>query len=199
MKGHVYMNICVYGASSEKLESKYYDAAAEMGRLIAENGHTLVFGGGREGLMGSCAKAAFHGGAHVIGIAPGFFDIPGVLFKSCGQFILTDTMRDRKAMMEEKADGFILLPGGIGSFEEFFETLTLKQLGQLDKPIVILNTDGYYEPMFAMLKNTAQQKFMSESCLELYKVASTPAEAMEKLMEKDELHGSVRRLADYNK
>ncbi len=193
------MNICVYGASSEKLESKYYEAAENLGREIAQKGHTLVFGGGREGLMGSCAKAAFHGGAHVIGIAPGFFDIPGVLFKSCGQFILTDTMRERKALMEEKADGFILMPGGIGSFEEFFETLTLKQLGQLNKPIVILNTDGYYEPMLSMLRATAEQKFMSESCMELFKVAASPAEALEKLMEKDGLHGSVRRLEDYNK
>lgn len=193
------MDICVYGASSEKLERKYYEAAEELGREIAEKGHSLIFGGGREGLMGSCAKSAFHAGAHVTGIAPGFFDIPGVLFKSCGQFILTDTMRERKALMEEKADGFILMPGGIGSFEEFFETLTLKQLGQLNKPIVILNTDGYYEPMLEMLRNTAQQKFMSESCMELFKLAATPAEAVEKLMEKDELQGSVRRLEDYNK
>ena len=194
------MNICIYGASSDKLDDVYCEAAKETGRVIAEAGHTLIYGGGRGGLMGKCAHSAFSNGGHIIGIAPGFFDIPGVLMKSCGEFILTDTMRERKYLMEEKADAFVLLPGGIGSFEEFFETLTLKQLGKLDKPIVVLNTAGYYEPMFAMLKNAADQGFMGSDVMGLFKVCDRPEEIIGKINEKDpQPEGYHRRLADYNK
>ena len=129
------MKICIYGASGDELAQEYFDAAQSLGRLIAEGGHSLVFGGGSRGLMGACARGALSRGGEIVGVAPRFFDEPGILFPGCSRFVFTETMRERKAVMEDLADAFVVLPGGIGTFEEFLETLTLKQLGRHDKPI----------------------------------------------------------------
>ena len=187
------MNICVYAASGKELDNIYFEEAARLGALMAKAGHTLVFGGGSEGLMGACAKGAKEAGGRVIGIAPLFFDEPGVLYKGCDEFIYTETMRERKQLMEQLAEAFIMLPGGIGTFEEFFEILTLKQLGRHSKPIAILNTAGYYGPMVAMLEHTARQRFMNEKCLELFRLCELPGEAVSHCMSGDEITGSIRR------
>lgn len=193
------MDICIFGASSDKIDASYGEAVTKLGEIFGEAGHTLIYGGGRGGLMGKCAHACFAHGGKVIGIAPGFFDIPGVLLKTCGEFILTETMNERKDIMEAKADAFVLLPGGIGSFDEFFEVLTLKQLGKIEKPLVILNTNGYYDKMFLFLEQVAQEKFMSDDCLELYKVCTSPEEVLEKINEKEVHEGYHKRIADYNR
>ena len=193
------MNICIYGASSRKLAQEYYDAAEALGALMAQNGHTLVFGGGQEGIMGAVAKGAHAHGGSIIGIAPRFFDEPGILFEQCTEFIYTDTMRERKALMEEHSEAFIVLPGGIGTYEEFFEMLTLKQLGRHNKPMVMLNTRNYYGPMSAMLQNTVDEGFMSASCMALFGVCNTPEEALDYVLTAETLSGSIRRLEDYNK
>ena len=193
------MKICIFADSSDSLPEIYFSEAEKLGRLIAENSHTLIFGGGRGGLMGACARGTVSRGGKVMGIAPRFFDEPGILYKEAGEFIFTDTMAQRKALMEEKADSFILLPGGIGSFEEFFETLTLKQLGRLRKPIVILNTAGYYDKLIGLLRHTASEGFMSKSCLGLYRLCSAPEEALEKAVRPEDTEGSIRRLSDYGK
>ena len=187
------MNICVYAASGRELDNIYYEEAVRLGRLMAAEGHCLIFGGGSEGLMGACAKGVKEAGGRVIGIAPRFFDEPGVLYKDCDEFIYTDTMRERKQLMEQMADAFIMLPGGIGTFEEFFEILTLKQLGRHSKPIAILNTAAYYSPMVAMLEHTARQRFMNEKCLELYKLFELPEDAVAHCMCGDKITGSIRR------
>ena len=194
------MNICIYGASSRKLAKEYYDAAEALGALMAQQGHTLVFGGGQEGIMGAVARGAHaHGGA-IIGVAPRFFDEPGILFAECTEFIYTETMRERKAIMEERSDAFIVLPGGIGTYEEFFEMLTLKQLGRHNKPMVMLNTRGYYDPMSAMLQNTVDEGFMSADCMELYGVRNTPAEALDYVLNSKLVTGSIaRKIEDCNK
>ena len=194
------MNICIYGASSNKLAKEYYDAAEALGALMAQQGHTLVFGGGQGGIMGAAARGAHaHGGA-IIGVAPRFFDEPGILFAECTEFIYTETMRERKAIMEERSDAFIVLPGGIGTYEEFFEMLTLKQLGRHNKPMVMLNTRGYYDPMAAMLRNTVDEGFMSADCMELYGVCDTPAEALDYVLTSKLVTGSIaRKIEDYNK
>ncbi len=190
------MNICVYAASGRELDNIYFEEAYRLGTLMARAGHTLVFGGGCEGLMGACARGVKEAGGRITGIAPRFFDEPGVLFTDCDEFIYTDTMRERKQLMEQMADAFVMLPGGIGTFEEFFEILTLKQLGRHSKPIAILNTAGYYRPMISMLEHTARQHFMSERCLELYKLCETPSQAVEHCMSTEELAGSIRRFKD---
>ena len=194
------MNICIYGASSRKLAKEYYDAAEALGALMARQGHTLVFGGGQEGIMGAVARGAHAHGGKIIGIAPRFFDRPGILFEECTEFIYTDTMRERKALNEEHSEAFMVLPGGIGTYEEFFEMLTLKQLGRHNKPMVMLNTRGYYDPMAAMLQNTVDEGFMSADCLELYGVCNTPAEALDYILNAKLVTGSIeRKIEDYNK
>ena len=193
------MNICIYGASSNKLAQEYFDAAESLGALMAQGGHTLVFGGGQGGLMGAVARGAHAHGGSIIGVAPRFFDEPGILFEECTEFIYTETMRERKAIMEEKSDAFIVLPGGIGTYEEFFEMLTLKQLGRHSKPMAMLNTRSYYDPMAAMLQNTVDEGFMSANCMELFGVCSTPEEVLDYILKAETITGSIRRLEDYNK
>lgn len=193
------MNICIYGASSNKLAQIYYTEAYKLGALMAQSGHTLVFGGGQGGLMGACAEGAHAYGGTIIGVAPRFFDEPGILFPHCQQFIYTETMRERKAIMEEQSDAFIVLPGGIGTYEEFFEMLTLKQLGRHGKPMAMLNTNGYYDPMAIMLQNTVDEGFMSASCMDLFGVCSTPEEVLDYVLNAEIVTGSIKRLEDYNK
>ena len=162
------MNICMYGASSTDLDRIYYDAAEHLGRRIAARGHGLVFGGGAQGLMGATARGLAAGGGRITGIAPRFFDKPGILYKECSEFIFTDTMRERKELMEKLSDAFIMAPGGIGTYEEFFEVLTLKQLGQLNKPIAVFNVNGYYDLLLRLLEDTVSKGFMKASCLDIF-------------------------------
>ena len=191
------MKICIYGASSNRLEPRYYEDARRFGTLLAEGGHSLIFGGGAGGLMGACAEGA--SGAEIIGVAPRFFDEPGILYPGCTRMIYTETMRERKAIMEEEAEAFVVLPGGIGTFEEFFETLTLKQLGRHGKPIALLNTLGCYDAMQELLRRSAETGFMSANCLKLYALCDSPAAALDYVENADRLTGGIARLEDYAK
>jgi len=173
------MKVCVYGSSSTKLAKIYYDEAYELGRQMAERGIGLVFGGGAEGLMGATARGVSDHEGYVLGVAPDFFDIDGVLFPKCTEFIYTKTMRERKQIMEDNAEAFIVTPGGIGTFEEFFEMLTLKQLKQTQKAIVILNTAGYYDTMLAFIQRSMDENFTMEACKKLFFVAATQQEALD--------------------
>ena len=162
------MNICLYGASSPALDRAYFDAAEEFGRLLAKNGHTLVYGGGAQGVMGAAARGAADAGGKITGIAPNFLNVDGILFDRCTEFILTDTMAERKAAMIAHADAFVMAPGGFGTLEEFFEVLTLKQLGRINKPIMLFNLNGYYGPLLRLLDETIAQGFMKPACRRLY-------------------------------
>ncbi len=193
------MRICVFGASGSELAAEYFEAAHKLGELLAIGGHSLVFGGGQSGLMGACAEGAARHGGEITGIAPRFFDEPGILFPGCTRFLFTETMRERKQLMEEQSDAFIVLPGGIGTLEEFFETLTLKQLGRHGKPIAVLNTLRYYDAMLAMLYTAADGGFMSRNCLRLFGFCATPEEALDHVEHAEVLSGSIRRLEDYSK
>ena len=172
------MNVCIFAASSDALDAVYFDAAFELGKCIADGGHSLLFGGGATGLMGACARGVIENGGTVHGVAPRFFDEPGILLRDGCSLFLTDTLAHRKTYMVEKADAFIALPGGIGTYEEFFETLTLKALGQHGKPMALLNTNGYYEPFQAMMNRTAEKGFMGRSVLDLYALCETPGDAL---------------------
>lgn len=164
------MQICLYGASSTTLAQSYLDAVYALGAEMAARGHSLVYGGGAQGVMGAAARGVRENGGEVLGVAPDFFNVDGILYDGCTQFIYTKTMRQRKQIMEERAEAFVLAPGGIGSFEEFFEILTLKQLGRHNKPIAVLNTNGYYEPMQEMMKHMVRQNFAKPACLEIYRL-----------------------------
>ncbi len=168
------MYICLYGASSTEIARDYIDATEELGELLAREGHGLVYGAGGAGLMGAAARGMKRGGGTVVGVVPSFLKVDGVLFDGCDEMIITDTMRQRKQIMEERADAFIVTPGGIGTYEEFFEIYTLKQLGQLHKPIVIFNINGYFDEMLAMLRRSVDERFMREASLRLIEVANSP-------------------------
>jgi uncharacterized protein (TIGR00730 family) len=175
------MNICVYGASSNDIPAGYIAAVEELGREMARRGHGLVFGGGAQGLMGAAVRGVTELGGHSIGVAPSFFQVDGVLFDGCTEFVYTETMRQRKQIMEDRSDAFLMTPGGIGTFEEFFEILTLKQLGRHNKPIAILNLDGYYDAIEQMLHTAVEQGFMKAACLQLYGSFANPADALDYL------------------
>ena len=161
------MNICLYGASSNEIPSLYISAAEILGEKIAEAGHTLVYGGGANGLMGATARGVVRKGGSVIGVAPSFFNVDGILFKDCREMIYTETMRERKQKMEELSDAFIAVPGGIGTFDELFEIMTLRQLGRHRKPIAIFNINGYFDELINMLDKACSQGFMTEACKSL--------------------------------
>ena len=188
------MNICLYGASSTTLAQSYLDSAYEMGTAMAKNGHTLVYGGGAQGVMGAAACGMRDAGGKIIGIAPSFFHVDGILFEECTEFIYTETMRERKGLMDEKADAFILAPGGIGSFEEIFEILTLKQIGRHNRPIAILNTNNYYAPMHQMMEHAVRENFVKAPCLGLYKLCDTPEEVLDYIEHYDAQALDIRHL-----
>ena len=191
------MRICIFGASGRELDARYYAEADATGRLIGENGDSIVFGGGAEGLMGACARGVYAAGGDIVGIAPRFFDEPGILYDKCSRMIFTETMRERKQRMQEESDACIVLPGGIGTLEEFFEMLTLKQLGRDERAIVILNPNGCSDTMLKRLGELAAARFMSKNCLELYCVAKTAQQAMDHLEGYVPMKGGIRRLEDY--
>ena len=193
------MKICLFGASSSRLDPVYFQESERMGCLIAEAGHTVVFGGGADGLMGACARGAKAAGGKIVGIAPRMFNEPGILLPECDELILTDTMAARKEIMFSESEAFLVLPGGIGTMDEFFEAITLRQLGLLQGTIVLLNTLGFYTPLVAYLEQMAEQGFMSRNCLKLVHLCDTPEAALEALQTPDDLTGSIRRLEDYTR
>ena len=163
------MNICIYGASSNTLAQHYIDSVYNLGQKLAERGHGLVFGGGANGLMGAAVRGVTAKGGYTLGVAPTFFDIPGILFEDCSEFIFTETMRERKQILEDRSDAFIMVPGGIGTFEEFFEVLTLRQLGRHTKPIAVFNAGGYYDYFEKMMQHAFDEGFMKEGHHDIYK------------------------------
>ena len=175
------MRICVYGAANDSIDDRHLEEGNKMGRLLAAKGHGLVFGAGDTGMIGAVARGFAQNDGHICGIAPTFFDRPGVLYQGCDEMIFTETMRERKQLMEDKSDAFIVTPGGLGTLEEFFEILTLKQLARHQKPIIIFNHLGYYDPLLALLSHTVEQGFARQSDAELVKVATTAEEVAELL------------------
>ncbi|MCC8073122.1 MAG: TIGR00730 family Rossman fold protein [Clostridiales bacterium] len=164
------MKICVFGAASDEIDNSYIKAVEEMGKTLAEKGHSLVFGAGGSGLMGAAARGFKSGGATITGVIPEFFkqgDIEAI-YKECDELFFTETMRERKAKMEELADAFIVVPGGIGTFEELFEVMTLKQLCRHNKTIAIYNINGYYDAMKNMIEYSVKEGFVDENCKYLY-------------------------------
>ena len=162
------MNICLYGASSSAIAKAYVNPTEELGAKIAERGHTLIYGGGAAGLMGAAARGAYSLGGKIIGVVPSFLNVDGILFDNCTELIFTETMRERKALMEQKSDAFIMTPGGVGTFDEFFEILTLKQLGRHSKPIAVFNINGYFDSLIAQLENAVHKRFMNPEIFERF-------------------------------
>ncbi len=163
------MNICVFGASSDRIDESYIHAVEVLGERMAERGHRLVYGGSAHGLMGAIARGVHKAGGKILGITPRFFDVDGKNFPHCTELRYTETMRERKQVMEESSEAVVMVPGGIGTFDEFFEILTLKQLARHNKPIAIYNANGYFDAMQKMLETAVEQEFMPAENLELYR------------------------------
>ncbi len=180
------MTICVYGASSDLIDKNYIEVTEELGRRMAERGHGLVYGAGAQGLMGAVARGMYEKKGTIIGVAPSFFNVDGVLFEDCTEMISTETMRQRKQIMEDRADCFIMTPGGIGTFEEFFEILTLKQLARHKKAIAVFNINGYYDSMEKMMQDAIDGKFMKSECSNLYEIFTDIDEMLDYLENYDD-------------
>lgn len=164
------MKICIFGAASAHIDQKYINKVEVLGAELAKRGHSLVFGCGGTGLMGAAARGFKQGGGYIHGVVPSFFRDEGVeqLFLECDKITYTQTMAERKKTMEDDAEAFIIVPGGVGTFEEFFEVLTLKQLGRHEKAIAIYNIDGYYDNLEKFMQEVTERKFITFKCYELY-------------------------------
>ncbi|MBQ6992414.1 MAG: TIGR00730 family Rossman fold protein [Clostridia bacterium] len=182
------MNICVYGAASSLIDKSYIEAGKELGRRMVERGHGLVFGGGAHGMMGAVAEGVYEKDGYILGIIPAFFEEGGaeVSFKRCSEFIFTETMRERKQLLMDKASAIIMTPGGIGTYDEFFEVLTLKQLGRHNKPIVIYDINDYFKEMDYMMDKSIEKEFITQDCKDLYMMSSDINEILDYIENYDE-------------
>lgn len=174
------MRICLYGSGSRKIDEIYTDVAYELGTLIAQKGHTLVFGGGNTGMMGACAHGVHDNNGKSIGIAPEWIGNFEPICQDCSEFIYVDTMDERKNKFVENSDAFIISPGGIGTLDEFFEIITLKKLKRHNKEIVIFNINGFYDTMIKMIDEMSEKGFLYKQT-ELFKVTDNVEEIFEYL------------------
>ena len=175
------MRICVYGAASPTIDPEYIRQTEILGEEMAKRGHSLVFGGGATGLMGAAARGVKKGGGSILGVIPKFFENETIeaIYDKCDELLTPDTMRERKQLMEDNSDAFIITPGGIGTYEEFFEILTLKQLCRHNKPIAIFNIMGYYDGLNEVMNQAMQKNFIRENCSTLFRITDNLDELLE--------------------
>jgi hypothetical protein len=171
------LNICVFCSSSDVIEPAYFAMATELGAALAGRGDTLIFGGTNLGLMGALARSMREKGGRVIGVIPAFIASRGLAYTAADELILTRDMRERKARMEACADAFIALPGGFGTLEEMLEIITLKMLQQHTKPVLFLNTGGFYNPLIALFEHMQEHRFAKTYSNQLYYFAADVADA----------------------
>ena len=160
-------SICVYCGSRPGTEPAFAEAAREVGLWIAQNKGQLVYGGGHNGLMGMMADACLQAGGRVVGVIPKALVEKEWAHSGCSELHVVENMHERKRLMAERADAFLAMPGGIGTFEEFFEVWTWRQLGYHDKPVGLLNIQGYYDKLLAFLSTSVQQGFMNAEQMQL--------------------------------
>ena len=173
-------NICVFASSSNHLEEIFYKHAEELGLLIGNNNFNIVYGGSKLGMMYACAGAVKKSGGKIIGIMPERLANMGCANpEDCDEFILTKGMRERKAKLDELSDAVVAIAGGYGTLEELSELIVQKQLGYNNKPIVILNTDGFYDNLIMFFESIINRNFANEESRKLYYVAKTPSEVIE--------------------
>lgn len=180
------MKICVYCASSPSIDPRYFEATDRLARLFAGQEIEVVFGGGATGLMGQLADTMLECGGRIKGIMPRFMNEVEWAHKKVSDLEFTETMHERKARFLEDIDGLVALPGGSGTLEELLEAITLKRLGQYTRPIVILNTGGYYDPLIEMLERSVNEAFMHPRHLDMWSVVREPEEVLPAIRESGE-------------
>ena len=176
-------SVCVYCGSSNRVDPKFLDAATELGRLLCEAGLRLIYGGGRIGLMGRVADGVLAAGGTVLGIIPGHLHDREVAHPGVSELMVVDTMHERKMLMAEQADAFVVLPGGYGTLDEMFEIITWRQLGLHDKPLVLVDLFGYWAPLAQLLDTIIETGFAQPECRQLYRTVTSVAEILPALAE----------------
>jgi uncharacterized protein (TIGR00730 family) len=168
--------LCVYCSSSNAVAPAYFAVAEEMGALMAQRQITLIYGGGNIGLMGAIARSTHAHGGRVVGVIPHFMRKREVAYEAADELIVTKDMRERKAIMESRADAFVAMPGGFGTLEEVLEILTLKQLRTHHKPVVLLNTEGFFDHLLQMFEKLYEERFTKADYRHFYHVAARPSD-----------------------
>ena len=175
--------ICVFCGSNPGVNGSYVEAARALGHLLAQKDIGLIFGGGMTGLMGALADAVLAAGGEATGVIPESMNVPRVVHEGVTELVVVDTMHTRKATMARLADAFIALPGGLGTFEELFETLTWSQLGYQPKPIGVLNVEGYYDPLVELIDHAVMNGFVSAKHRDIFVVDDSAATLVAALAE----------------
>ena len=188
-------SVCVYCASSTKIDKVYFDAAGELGKLLAQKGIRLINGAGSIGLMRTVADAVLEGNGEVTGVIPRFMVEQGWHHPGLSKLIEVESMHERKQLMANLSDGVIALPGGCGTLEELLEIITWKQLGLYLNPIIILNTNHFFDPLLEMLGKAIDENFMREQHGAIWSVAQTPAEAVDLLYTTPVWNKDIRKFA----
>ena len=192
---NIVKNVCVYCASSTQIDPIYFDSASKLGHLLAERNINLINGAGKTGLMGASSDAALKAGGTVTGVIPQFMVENGWHHHQLTQLVITETMHERKQLMAKMSDGVIALPGGCGTMEELMEIITWKQLGLLLKPIIILNIDGFYDPLLCMFQKAIDTHFMRPEHGAIWQVAQTPEEAIDMLYNIPHWNKDIQKIA----
>lgn len=188
-------SVCVYSASSTKIDKAYFEAAAQLGKLLADRHIRLINGAGNIGLMRCVADAVLDNGGEVRGIIPKFMVEQGWHHTGLTELVTVESMHERKKLMADMSDAVIALPGGCGTLEELLEIITWKQLGLYLNPIVILNINGFFDPLLAMLEKAIEENFMRCRHRDIWHVASTPREAVDLIYSIPVWDSSIRKFA----
>lgn len=188
-------SVCVYCASSSKVSPIFFDAAHRLGKLLAQHGVKCIYGAGNQGLMGELADSILAHGGEVKGIIPRFMHEEGWNHTGLTELHIVETMHIRKQLMAESTDAAIALPGGCGTMEELLEIITWKQLGLYNNPIIILNTDGYYDHLITMLNCAVEQNFMHEKHADLWRVVDHPEDVIEAIINDNKWVSNPRSIA----
>jgi uncharacterized protein (TIGR00730 family) len=169
--------ICVYCSSALGIDPAFLELATQVGKRLAADGHSLVSGGGRVSMMGALARAAREGGAHTVGVIPAHLVPHEVADVEADELVVVETMRERKRIMDERSDAFLALPGGLGTLEELFEVWTAGSLGMHAKPVLVLDPSGFFDPLWAYLRQLREHGFVRSAALEMLRVVSSVDEA----------------------
>ncbi len=171
-------SICVFCSSSNHVHDQFFEAARELGLGIGRRGGTLVFGGTDLGLMRAVARAVHEGGGRVVGVIPEVFKSKGIAYEEADELIVTDDLRQRKSVMESRSDAFVVLPGGFGTIDELVEILTLRLLQMHQKPVLMVNTAGFFDPLLEMFERLYGGRFAKEEHRHLWQVSPDPEHAL---------------------
>jgi len=191
----IMQNICVYCASSSSIRDSYFEAAEKLGKILAGNNIRLIYGGGHRGLMGRIADTVLSSGGEVTGVIPGFMCEVEWNHTGLTELIMVESMHERKEMLARLADAVVALPGGCGTMEELLEVITWKRLGIFTKPIIICNTEGYFDPLIEMLNRSVDENFMGEHHRKIWEVVAEPEEIMQAIEVSEPWDESARQTA----